>query len=155
MELCNLNDGMAWYLTPSAPFLTVHVGGKSYRAVDGILKLTPDVAMEFERLRQERPDIYALAHKPDFQTGEQLVKAHQEAFRASQLPQAVRGTFTSDNGEISRARAASIEQRPEIMTGRANITLGTNPKDNKPLEMTEVKVASLKSGTPIDRLRNH
>lgn len=99
------------YLCPHAPTARATIGNVEVQAVNGVLRLSPELAAELDKLAVGRGDIKSLFRKVDRAAAEAQALAHMKARR----PAAVQGAASSDTDPMHILANHRNEQNSEMM----------------------------------------
>lgn len=94
------------YLCPKAPVAKTRIGKTRVQAVAGVLKLSPELAKEFDALMKTRLDLRAMFRKVDVEAATKQIRAHQEQMRQA----AVSGVTTSSASAEARVRREQAKE---------------------------------------------
>ena len=143
---------MIKYHTPHSPTFSIHLIGKIFQAVNGILSLPEEAAEEMEELMQTRGDIAQNVRKIDLAAAE----AKAKEFLKARQPKALKGVVTSETMERTGIALAVEEQKTHALTNSENpVNTGNSPP---PPVITEIREdpshgADGKELTALERLR--
>lgn len=132
----------AMYLALASPIYKVKIGGATFRAKDGVLRLPLGTAQQLDAMMIDRPDLKAALKKIDLSKAEATVEAHKKQRRSA----AVQGPFASSNESTRMINEKREEQKTENLVGSAAPVV--HVENTKALEVTEMPIPVTPKPTP-------